>query len=159
MIGGSVVCRKNAAQGADFPEMADECASVNVPDDGDAVPFEIFLRGFAGTPIGRQLGKFADDQPLDVRLARFLVFEVGADVADVGIRQADDLPGIAGIGEYFLIAGKAGIENDFAAAADASARGTTAKYSSVLERERRACCGGLVQCVLQKMSFRCRAHG
>jgi hypothetical protein len=70
----------------------------------------------------------------------------------VGIGEANDLPGIAGIGKYFLIAGEAGIKNDFAATTDASARRTTVKYSSVLERESRACCGGLVQCVLQKMS-------
>ena len=54
------------------------------------------------------------------------------------IGEADDLPGIAGIGENFLIAGKAGIENDFAATARASARRAAVKYSSVLERESRA---------------------
>jgi hypothetical protein len=35
----------------------------------------------------------------------------------VRVRQADNLPGVTGIGEYFLISGEAGIENDFAAAA------------------------------------------
>jgi len=35
----------------------------------------------------------------------------------VGIGQANDLPGVARVGENFLIAGEAGIENDFAAAA------------------------------------------
>jgi hypothetical protein len=139
--------------------MADERARVNVSNDWDAVAFEICLRGFAGTPVGGERGKFADDQSLDIRLAGFLIIEIGAYVADVGVREADDLPGVAGIGEYFLIAGKAGIENDFAATTDASTRRTAVKYSSVLERESRACCGGLVQCVLQKMSSRCRAHG
>jgi hypothetical protein len=56
----------------------------------------------------------------------------------VRIGEADDLPGIAGIGENFLIAGKAGIENDFATTAGASTRGAAVKYSSVLERESRA---------------------
>jgi hypothetical protein len=139
--------------------VADERARVNVPNDRDAVAFEVCLRGFAGTPVGRKLGKFADDQSFDIGLPRLFVIEVCTYVADVGIGEADDLPGIAGIGEYFLIAGKAGIKNDFAATTDASARRTTVKYSSVLERENRACCGGLVQCVLQKMSSRCRAHG
>ena len=139
--------------------MADERACVNVSDNRDAVTFEICLCGFARAPIRSKLGKFANDQTFNVRLSGFFIVEVGPNVANVGIREADDLPGIAGIGEYFLIAGKAGIENDFAATADASARRTTVKYSSVLERESRACCGGLVQCVLQKMSSRCRAHG
>jgi hypothetical protein len=139
--------------------MADKSPRVNVSDDRDAVAFEIRLGGFTRAPVGGERGKFADDQPFDIRLPGFLVIEVGANVADVGIREADNLAGIAGIRKYFLIAGKAGIKNDFAATTDASARRTTVKYSSVLERESRACCGGLVQCVLQKMSSRCRAHG
>jgi hypothetical protein len=53
LISGCIVCRKNAAESADFPEMADEGARVNVSDDRDAVPFKILLRGFDGTPIGR----------------------------------------------------------------------------------------------------------
>jgi hypothetical protein len=72
----------------------------------------------------------------------------------VGIRQADNLAGIAGIGENFLVTGEAGIENDFAAAARAGACCTAVKYSSVLERENRASCEGLRQCVLLKRSFR-----
>jgi hypothetical protein len=112
--------------------MPDERARVNITNDRDTVTFEVCLRGFAGTPVRRKLGKFANDQPFNVGLSRFLVIEVGAYVADVGIREADDLPGVAGIGEYFLIAGKAGIKNDFAATTDASARRTTVKYSSVL---------------------------
>ena len=54
------------------------------------------------------------------------------------IGKADDLAGIARIGENFLVTSEAGIKNDFAATADASARRTTVKYSSVLERESRA---------------------
>jgi hypothetical protein len=84
---------------------------------------------------------------------------IGADVADVGIRQADDLPGVTRVGEDFLIAGEAGVKNDFAATAGLSARRAAVKDSSVLERERRATCEGLGQCVLQKISFRCRVDG
>jgi hypothetical protein len=56
----------------------------------------------------------------------------------VRISEADNLAGIAGVGEDFLIAGEAGIENDFAAAARARARGAAFKYAPVLERESRA---------------------
>ncbi len=66
------------------------------------------------------------------------------------IGEADDLPGVARIGENFLVAGEAGVENDFTAAARASARRASVKNSSVLERERRASSEGLRQCVLQK---------
>jgi hypothetical protein len=53
----------------------------------------------------------------------------------VRIRQAHDLPGVAGIGENFLVTGEAGIENDFAAAARDRARSAPVKDASVFERE------------------------
>jgi hypothetical protein len=76
----------------------------------------------------------------------------------MGVSQADNLAGIAGVGENFLITGEAGIENDFAAAARASACRASLKYPSVLERENRATCEGLRQCVLLKRSFRRRVY-
>jgi hypothetical protein len=51
------------------------------------------------------------------------------------ICQANDLPGVAGVCENFLITGEAGIENDFAAAARDSARGTAVKYAPVFQSE------------------------
>jgi hypothetical protein len=47
------------------------------------------------------------------------------------------LPGIAGVGENFLITGEAGVENDFAAAARDRARGAAAKGAPVFQREYR----------------------
>jgi CO/xanthine dehydrogenase Mo-binding subunit len=71
-----------------------------------------------------------------------LVVEIRADVADVRIREADNLAGITGVGEYFLVAGEAGIKNNFAAATGVSTRRTPVKYAPVLERENR---GGSVE--------------
>ena len=81
--------------------------------------------------------EFAHHQRLDVRLGRFLVVEVGADVADMGIGQTNDLAGIARIGENFLITGEAGIENDFAAAARDRAGRAAVKDAPVFQREYR----------------------
>ena len=131
--------------------MPHQRARIDIPNYRHAVALEILLRGFARAPIGSQRGKFPDDQRLDVRLGGFLVVQIRAHVSDMGISEADDLPGVARIGENFLVAGEAGVENDFAAAACASARRASVKNSSVLERERRASFEGLVQCVLQKM--------
>ena len=96
------------------------------------------MRGFTRPPIGCEYGEFANDQGLNVRPGRFFVVEVGADVSNMRIGEADDLARITRIGEDFLVASKTGIENDFAAAASTSARRTAVKYSSVLEREDRA---------------------
>ena len=70
------------------------------------------------------------------------------------IGETNDLARVAGIGEYFLIAGETGIENDFAATAGASARRASVKDSPVFERECRANCGVLLQGdVLPKVSY------
>jgi hypothetical protein len=55
----------------------------------------------------------------------------------VRIGQTDDLPGVAGVSENFLITGKAGIENDFAAAARDCACGAAVKDAPVFQREDR----------------------
>lgn len=65
----------------------------------------------------------------------FFIVLIRADVSDVRIRQADDLPGITWICENFLIPGKAGIENDFAAAARDRPRSSPVKYAPVFQRE------------------------
>jgi hypothetical protein len=44
----------------------------------------------------------------------FDVFGVGADVADMGKREGDDLAGIGRVGHDFLIAGHRGVEADLA---------------------------------------------
>jgi len=55
----------------------------------------------------------------------------------VRIGQADDLPGVAGVGEYFLISGETGIKNDFSAAARDRSRSAAVKDAPVFQRENR----------------------
>ena len=55
-----------------------------------------------------------DDQPGGEDLRRLDVFRVDAVVADVRIRQRDDLPAVARIGEDFLVAGQRGVEHHLA---------------------------------------------
>lgn len=66
-----------------------------------------------------------------------LIICIGADVSDVRIGQADNLSGVTGIGEDFLVSSEAGVKNDFAAATGASPRRTALKDAPVLERENR----------------------
>jgi len=80
-----------------------------------------------------------------VRTRRFFIIDIRSNVPNVGIRQADNLARVTWIGENFLISGEAGVENDFAAAPGAGARGATVKDSSVFERECRANCGRVRQ--------------
>ena len=88
-----------------------------------------------------------------MRSIGFFVLEICTHVADVRIRQTHDLPGITWVGEYFLIAGETGIENDFAAAARDGAGSAAVKYAPVFERED---CGSMLnfrQCSLRATSL------
>jgi hypothetical protein len=55
----------------------------------------------------------------------------------VGISEADNLAGVAGVGENFLVPGEAGIENDFAATARNRAGRAAVKDAPVFERKSR----------------------
>ncbi len=64
--------------------------------------------------VRRMLGIGAHDQPAHRRRQRLDVFVIGADNADMGKGEGDDLSGIGGIGEDLLIARHRGVEADFA---------------------------------------------
>jgi len=51
------------------------------------------------------LRKLPHDERFDVRPSRFFVVEIGADIADMRISQADDLTRVAWVREDFLITG------------------------------------------------------
>jgi hypothetical protein len=76
----------------------------------------------------------------------------------VRIRQADNLSGIAGVGENFLVTGEAGIENDFAAAARDRARRAAVKNAPVFQREDRGSVLNFGQWVLPYFSSNCASH-
>jgi hypothetical protein len=63
------------------------------------------------------------------------VIGIRADVSNVGICQADNLARVTRIGEYFLISGEAGIENDFAAAPGDRSRRAPMKNAPIFERK------------------------
>jgi hypothetical protein len=81
------------------------------------------------------LRKLAHDERFDVWPRGFLVVEIRANISYVRICEADDLPGVARVGENFLVTGEAGIENDFAAAARDGAGRAAIKDAPVLQRE------------------------
>jgi hypothetical protein len=101
------------------------------------VAVQIQLRRFRRPPVRRNLREFAYDERFDVRLRGFLIFEVRPDISDVWISQTDDLPGVAGVGENFLVTGEAGIENDFAAAARDRPGRAAVKDAPIFQREYR----------------------
>jgi hypothetical protein len=105
LIRGRAVSGDNTPQGADFANVADQGTRVYVPNGGNFVAIEIKLRGFRGAPVGADLREFADNQRFDMGFLCLFILEVRTNISDVWISEADNLPGVTGVGEYFLISG------------------------------------------------------
>ncbi len=94
--------------------MADQRAGIDFGRYRHAVVREKLLGVLFRTPVAGDGGELAYHQAFDVGARRLLVILVRAVVADLGIREHDDLAGIGGIGEDFLIAGDGGVEDHLA---------------------------------------------
>lgn len=57
--------------------------------------------------IGGQERQILDDQAGGMDFRGFDILCIDPDITDMRIRQGDDLPGIAGVGEDFLVTGQA----------------------------------------------------
>jgi hypothetical protein len=158
LIARRAIGRDHAAQGADFADVPDQRAGINIPNRGNSVAVQIKLGGFGRAPVRRELRKFTNDEGLDVRTRGFFVIEVGADVPDVRIGEADDLPGITWIGENFLVTGETGVENDFPTAARDGAGGAAVKYAPVFESEYRWSVLNFGQRILPCWSSACASY-
>jgi hypothetical protein len=105
---------KHAAHHAARAQMPDQRARIQVGDYRDAVLAQELAGFLVGSPVAGNRRELAHHQAFDVRARGFAVRGVGSVIPDLGIGQDDDLPGIGRIGEYFLVAGDGGIEDDFA---------------------------------------------
>ena len=70
-------------------------------------------------------------------LTRLDVFVVGADIADVGKREGDDLPGIGRVGEDLLIARHGGVEADLADRVAGRAEAKALEHRAVGQHQKR----------------------
>src|SRR3954451_15815171 len=93
--------------------MADKSASVDVRYDRNLVFFQILIGNLLRAPVGAYRRKFAHHQSLDIRTRGFIVFRVGAVIADLWIGKDYDLPGVRRIGEDLLVSGDGSVKNNF----------------------------------------------
>jgi hypothetical protein len=155
LMGRCPVRGHHAAQSADLANVADQGASVDIPNDRDFVAIQVKLRTLGGSPTRGDLREFTDDQRFDERPCCLFVIEIRANISNVRIGETNNLPCVTWVGENFLISGEAGIENDFAAAAREGAGSAAIKDAPVFERERGRSVLNFGQwCVLRRESFR-----
>ena len=87
------------------------------------------------TPIAGDLREFPNGQALDERPGRLVVLSVRPVVADLGVRQDDDLSTVRGVREDLLISGDSGVEDDLAVALGFHADAPPPKNTPVFERQ------------------------
>src|SRR5436305_2053332 len=111
-------------------------ARIDIRQNRNLELLEILFRYLLGTPVGTYAGEFANDQTLDVGTGSFVIFGIGAVVADFRIGENYYLAAVGRIGKNFLIAGDGSIKNDFAVAFAFSAVTFASEDSAVFERKR-----------------------
>ena len=98
------------ALGTMIAHVAHERARVHALDGHHAVALQVFAKRHIAAPIARRCAHIAHHQPSQCGLARLRVLEVHAVVADLRIRQRDDLACIAGVADHLEIPLKRGVE-------------------------------------------------
>src|SRR5579862_255428 len=82
-------------------------------------------------PVARSLTNLAHHESLGVRLDCLGIKRIRSVISDVRIGKDNDLSGVGGIGEDFLVSGKRCIENDLAKALVGGSMTPPPEYSPV----------------------------
>src|SRR5690349_14371825 len=115
--------------------MTHKGAAVNIGDHRDLELLKVLIRDLLRAPVRTDGRKLTHDQSFDKRVCGFVVFRIGAVVSDFGVGKNDDLPGVRGVGEYFLVTGERGIKNYFPVTFAFRAVASAAEDSSIFQRK------------------------
>ncbi len=103
---GAILC----ALGAD---VARQRPRIDAGNAGDALHLQPLIEVVRSAEVRGVGDILAQDEAGNAGLLGFDIFHIGADIADMREGEGDDLPGIARVGEDFLIAGHRRVEADF----------------------------------------------
>ena len=120
-----------------FTDAGGEGPGVDAGDADDVALFQPGIELFGGAIVGGVGDVGAQHGAADARegghVDRLDILVVGADIADMGEGEGDDLAGIGRVGQDFLIAGHGGVEADLAGGVADSADAVTLKARAVSE--------------------------
>ncbi len=92
--------------------------------------------------VGRHRHRLAHETAQRMRLARFDIFLIGPDIADVGKGERHHLPRVAGVGHDLLITGHRGVEAQFADRRPFGAKAPAPHGAPVGENDHAGCAVG-----------------
>jgi hypothetical protein len=103
---------EGTGQGAKLTQMACKAACVNAHNGRDAVLYEEGFEPHGGTPVGGHRGQITGDDAAAPRSQCFVVERCNPVVADVRVGEANDLTGVARVGNDFLVATEGRVEDE-----------------------------------------------
>ena len=109
---------------------------VDAVDAGYAVLPEVIVEALFASPVAWR-SQVAYHKPRQEKCATFRICAVDSVVADFGSGEDNELPGVGGIGQYFLIAAHAGVENDFTERLFFCAECHSMEHGTVIKRKER----------------------
>ena len=104
----------HAAGRAAVADTAGDRPRVDAADTRQIVALQPVVERLGRPPVGRLGDVAAQHHAARGGVDALDVLEIGADIADMGEGEGDDLPGIGGIGDDLLVAGHRGVEADLA---------------------------------------------
>lgn len=115
----------------------DSCKAtgIDIRNGDDALPYQKFRQRLLHAPVAGARRKVSNYEACRVRERRLHVVGIGTDVADMRIREGDDLFGVGRVGKDFLIPGESSIENDLSRGLAGRTDRAAAEESSVSQRQ------------------------
>ena len=129
--------RQDSPHGALQPQPAGEGPGIHPFHTQLAPGLQKGLQGPAAPPVARKILILPDDQPLQVDAPGFHVLVVDPRVADQGIGHGHHLALVGGVGEDFLVAGHAGVEDHLPQDLSPSGEGKALENVPVLKDQQR----------------------
>ncbi|MNN22188.1 hypothetical protein D3C81_1355370 [compost metagenome] len=120
-----------AVLGALLAQDAGQLAGIDAGDRHHLFLLQVVREGVFLAEIGGQDRQILDDQAGGMDFRGFDILRIDTVVADMRIRQRDDLPRIARVGEDFLVTGDGGVEHHFTDGMAGSANGIATKDRAV----------------------------
>jgi hypothetical protein len=132
---GRVGSEDAAAHGALVADVADQGARVHAGDGGDVAVLEPVQPASFGAECILGVDRLAHDRRLGVDTVGLHRLRGDPVVADVRIREGDDLPGEARVGHALLVSGHAGGEDDLPGDGTGRRHEVSLEAGAVLEQD------------------------